>query len=143
LLLEVGSGLRLFGGLRPSLSRGSSTVAEFGYTTRTACASTARGAWLLAQARAARHGRRWHLVKEASLAHVLEGLSVALLLVAQAHRDAFSHVGCTTLAELRRLPRSGVVRRFGSGILDLLAQAYGTRADPRESFRARRRFMRN
>jgi protein ImuB len=34
------------------------------------------------------------------------------------------------------LPRSGVVRRFGSGILDLLAQAYGTRPDPRESFRA-------
>lgn len=90
----------------------------------------------MAQARAARHGRRWHVVKETSLAHVLDGLSVALLPVTQAHRDPFSHFGCTTLANLRRLPRSGVVRRFGSRILDLLAQAYGTRADPRESFRA-------
>jgi protein ImuB len=76
------------------------------------------------------------VVKETSLARVLDGLSVSLLPVTQAHRDAFSHVGCTTLADLRQLPRSGVVRRFGSGILDLLAQAYGTRADPRESFRA-------
>jgi len=136
LLLEVGSGLRLFGGLRALLSRVSATVAEFGYAARVACAPTAWGAWLLAQARACRQGRRWHVVKPASLARVLDRLPVSLLPVAQAHRDAFSHVGCATLADLRGLPRSGVVRRFGSGILDLLAQAYGTRADPRESFRA-------
>ncbi|MFM0648947.1 DNA polymerase Y family protein [Paraburkholderia bryophila] len=136
LLLEVGSGLRLFGGLRMLLSRVSATVAEFGYTARIACAPTAWGAWLLAQAKASRQGRRWHVIKETSLARVLDGLSVSLLPVTQAHRDAFAHVGCSTLADLRQLPRSGVVRRFGSGILDLLAQAYGTRADPRESFRA-------
>ncbi|WP_144142541.1 Y-family DNA polymerase [Paraburkholderia sp. BCC1884] len=136
LLLEVGSGLRLFGGLRTLLSRVSATVAEFGYTARIACAPTAWGAWLLAQARAARQGRRWHVVKDTSLVRVLDRLPVALLPVAQTHREAFAHVGCNTLAELRQLPRSGVVRRFGSGILDLLAQAYGTRADPRESFRA-------
>ncbi|WP_406868186.1 Y-family DNA polymerase [Paraburkholderia fungorum] len=137
LLLEVGSGLRLFGGLRTLLSRVSATVAEFGYTARIACAPTAWGAWLLAQARASREGhRRWHVVKEASLARVLDRLSVLLLPVSQANRDAFTHVGCTTLADLRQLPRHGVVRRFGSGILDLLAQAYGTRPDPRESFRA-------
>ncbi|MFM0061298.1 DNA polymerase Y family protein [Paraburkholderia phytofirmans] len=136
LLLEVGSGLRLFGGLRALLSRVSATVAEFGYTARIACAPTAWGAWLLAQARAVRQKNRWHVVKETSLARVLDGLSVSLLPVTQAHRDALAHVGCTTLADLRQLPRSGVVRRFGSGILDLLAQAYGTRPDPRESFRA-------
>lgn len=136
LLLEVGSGLRLFGGLRALLSRVSATVAEFGYTARIACAPTAWGAWLLAQARCAQQGRRWHVVKETSLVRVLDGLSVSLLPVTQAHRDAFSHVGCTTLADLGQLPRSGIVRRFGSEILDLLAQAYGTRPDPRESFRA-------
>lgn len=136
LLLEVGSGLRLFGGLRALLSRVSATVAEFGYTARIACAPTAWGAWLLAQARCAQQGRGWHVVKETSLVRVLDGLSVSLLPVTQAHRDAFSHVGCTTLADLGQLPRSGIVRRFGSEILDLLAQAYGTRPDPRESFRA-------
>ncbi|CAE6849394.1 hypothetical protein R75483_07525 [Paraburkholderia domus] len=136
LLLEVGSGLRLFGGLRALLSRVSATVAEFGYTARIACAPTAWGAWLLAQAHADRQGHRWHVIKETSLARVLDRVSVSLLPVAQAHRDALTHVGCMTLADLRQLPRSGVVRRFGSGILDLLAQAYGTRPDPRESFRA-------
>ncbi|MFL9994406.1 DNA polymerase Y family protein [Paraburkholderia sediminicola] len=136
LLLEVGSGLRLFGGLRALLSRVSATVAEFGYTARIACGPTAWGAWLLAQAHADRQGHRWHVIKETSLARVLDRVSVSLLPVAQAHRDAFAHVGCATLADLRQLPRSGVVRRFGSGILDLLAQAYGTRPDPRESFRA-------
>ncbi|WMY07071.1 Y-family DNA polymerase [Paraburkholderia phenoliruptrix] len=136
LLLEVGSGLRLFGGLRTLLARVSATVAEFGYTARVACAPTAWGAWLLAQARANRQGRRWHVVKEDSLARVLDRLPVSLLPVAPTYRDAFAHLGCATLAELRRLPRAGVVRRFGSGILDLLAQAYGTRPDPRESFRA-------
>ncbi|MFM0319713.1 DNA polymerase Y family protein [Paraburkholderia nemoris] len=136
LLLEVGSGLRLFGGLRALLSRVSATVAEFGYTARIACAPTAWGAWLLAQAHADRQGHRWHVIKETSLARVLDRLSVSLLPVLQADRDAFTHVGCATLADLRQLPRSGVVRRFGSGILDLLAQAYGARPDPRESFRA-------
>lgn len=136
LLLEVGSGLRLFGGLRALLSRVSATVAEFGYTARIACAPTAWGAWLLAQARCVQQGHRWHVVKETSLERVLDGLSVSLLPVTQAHRDALSHIGCATLADLRQLPRSGVVRRFGNGILDLLAQMYGTRPDPRESFRA-------
>lgn len=136
LLLEVGSGLRLFGGLRALLSQVSTTVAEFGYTARIACAPTAWGAWLLAQAHADRQGHRWHVIKETSLARVLDRLSVLLLPVSQADRDAFTHVGCATLADLRQLPRSGVVRRFGSGILDLLAQAYGARPDPRESFRA-------
>jgi protein ImuB len=134
LLLEVGSGLRLFGGLRALLSKVCATAAEFGYTTRIACAPTAWGVWLLAQAHAARQGRRWHVIKAASLARVLDHVSVSLLPVAQAHRDALAHVGCTTLADLRRLPRSGVVRRFGSDILDLLAKAYGTRPDPREWF---------
>ncbi|CAE6820625.1 hypothetical protein R69888_06089 [Paraburkholderia haematera] len=136
LLLEVGAGLRLFGGLRALLSQVSATVAEFDYTARIACAPTAWGAWLLAQAHAVRQGHRWHVIKETSLARVLDRISVSLLPVAQAHRDALTHVGCTTLADLRQLPRSGVVRRFGSGMLDLLAQAYGTRPDPRESFRA-------
>lgn len=136
LLLEVGSGLRLFGGLRALLSRVSRTVAEFGYTARIACAPTPWGAWLLAQAHADRQGHRWHVVKETSLARVLDRLSVLLLPVSQAHRDALTHVGCATLADLRQFPRSGVVRRFGSDILDLLAQAYGARPDPRESFRA-------
>ncbi len=136
LLLGVGSGLRLFGGLRGLLSRITATVDAFCYTARIACAPTAWGAWLLAQARTNQQGRRWHLVKETSLARILDALPVSLLPVASAHSDAFAQIGCATLADLRRLPRAGVVRRFGDGILTLLAQARGEQPDPRESFRA-------
>jgi protein ImuB len=136
LLLEVGSGLRLFGGLRALLAKVASTVRDFGYTAHMTCAPTAWGAWLLAHARARREGRRWHVVKDASLPRVLDMLPVSLLPVVAAYGDAFEQIGCATLADLRRLPRAGIVRRFGSDVLDLLAQAYGEKPDPRESFRA-------
>ncbi|TKC77278.1 DNA polymerase Y family protein [Trinickia terrae] len=135
-LLEVASGLRLFGGLRALLAKVASTVRDFGYTAHMACAPTAWGAWLLAQARACRDGRRWHSVKDASLPPVLDALPVSLLPAVAACGDAFEQIGCETLADLRRLPRAGVARRFGSGVLDLLAQAYGEKPDPRESFQA-------
>ncbi|QCP48815.1 DNA polymerase Y family protein [Trinickia violacea] len=136
LLLEVGSGLRLFGGLRALLAKVASTVRDFGYTARMACAPTAWGAWLLAHARARREGHRWHVVKEASLPRALDALPVSLLPAVATYGDVFEQIGCATLADLRRLPRAGVVRRFGSDVLDLLAQAYGEKPDPRESFRA-------
>ncbi|PLZ03024.1 UMUC domain-containing protein DNA-repair protein [Burkholderia sp. WAC0059] len=136
LLLEVGSGLRLFGGLRALLARVTETAAGFGYVVRVACAPTAWGAWLLAQARVQRAGRRWHAVRETTLARVLDALPVSLAPFAAEHGLAFEQIGCATLADLRRLPRAGVARRFGDGVLDWLAQAYGEAPDPREPFRA-------
>ncbi|MEX3704644.1 DNA polymerase Y family protein, partial [Paraburkholderia sp. BR14317] len=62
LLLEVGSGLRLFGGVRALLARVAATVAGCGHTARMACAPTAWGAWTLAQARVTRASRRWHVL---------------------------------------------------------------------------------
>ncbi len=135
-LLEVGAGLRLFGGLRALLAKIAATVRDFGYTARVACAPTAWGAWLLAHARVHREGSCWHIVKDASLPRVLDALPVSLLPAVTAYGDAFEQIGCTTLADLRRLPRAGVVRRFGSDVLQLLARAYGEMPDPRESFQA-------
>jgi protein ImuB len=135
-LLEVGSGLRLFGGLRTLLGKIAGTVGEFGCTSRIACAPTAWGAWLLAQARVRRAGRRWHVVQAATLARVLDALPVVLVPAAAAHGEAFERIGCETLADLRRLPRAGLARRFGDDVLQWLAQTYGDAPDPRESFRA-------
>lgn len=135
-LLEVGSSLRLFGGLRALLAKVAATVGEFGCTSRIACAPTAWGAWLLAQARVRRAGRRWHVVKAATLARVLDALPVSLMPAAAAHGEAFERIGCATLADLRRLPRAGVARRFGDDVLHWLAQTYGEAPDPREPFRA-------
>jgi protein ImuB len=133
-LLEVSGSMRLFGGLRALLSRVTSTVKGCGFTSRMGCAPTAWGAWLLAHARTRRVARRVRIVKETTLVHVLDALPVSLIPSAHSHGNVFEQIGCATLADLRRLPRKGVARRFGQGVLQWLAQAYGQAPDPREAF---------
>ncbi|WP_250519574.1 DNA polymerase Y family protein [Caballeronia sp. NCTM1] len=133
-LLEVGASMRLFGGLRALLSRVTSTIKGCGFTSRMGCAPTAWGAWLLAHARTRRVARRVRIVKETTLVHVLDELPVSLIPSAHSHGNVFEQIGCATLADLRRLPRKGVARRFGQGVLQWLAQAYGQAPDPREAF---------
>jgi protein ImuB len=134
LLLEVGSGLRLFGGLRALLAKVAATVADCGHVARIACAPTASGAWLLAQSRATRGPRRFHVMQDKTLSRVLDALPVSLAPFAAQHEHALTQIGCATLGDLRRLPRAGVVRRFGDGVLTWLAQAYGEHPDPRDWF---------
>ncbi|MFX1672770.1 DNA polymerase Y family protein [Paraburkholderia sp. A2WS-5] len=139
LLLEVGSGLRLFGGVRALLTKVAATVASCGHAARIACAPTAWGAWVLAQARAsagAHAARRFRVLKEATLVRALDALPVALAPFAAQHEQALTQIGCATLGDLRRLPRDGVVRRFGDGVLAWLAQARGEAPDPRAWFAA-------
>jgi protein ImuB len=135
-LLEVGASVRLFGGLKALISKVMATVKGCGFTSRMGCAPTAWGAWLLAHARTRRVTLRTRIVKETTLLRILDALPVSLLPSAATHGNAFEQIGCTTLADLRRLPRAGVTRRFGNGVLQLLAQAYGEAPDPREAFRA-------
>lgn len=135
-LLEVGSGLRLFGGVRALLAKVAATVADCGHVARIACAPTAWGAWTLAQARATQTSRRWRVLKEATLARTLDALPVGLAPFAAQHDHALTQIGCATLGDLRRLPRDGIVRRFGDGVLAWLAQARGEAPDPRGWFEA-------
>lgn len=139
LLLEVGSGLRLFGGVRALLAKVEATVANCGHAARIACAPTAWGAWTLAQARAcagAHAVRRFRVLKDATLARALDALPVALAPFAAQHEQALTQIGCAKLGDLRRLPRDGIVRRFGDGVLGWLAQARGEAPDPRAWFAA-------
>ncbi|MDR3097877.1 MAG: DNA polymerase Y family protein, partial [Paraburkholderia sp.] len=139
LLLEVGSGLRLFGGARALLSRVEATVAGCGHAARIACAPTAWGAWTLAQARAcagAHSVRRFRVLKDVTLMRALDALPVALAPFAAPHEQALTQIGCATLGDVRRLPRDGIVRRFGDGVLAWLAQARGEAPDPRAWFAA-------
>ena len=148
LLLEVGSGLRLFGGVRALLARVAATVAGCAHVARIACAPTAWGAWALARARMAcaahvagvgsggQAPRRWHVLKETTLSRVLDALPVTLAPFAAQHDHALTQIGCATLGDLRRLPRDGIVRRFGDGVLGWLAQALGEAPDPRVWFAA-------
>jgi protein ImuB len=119
LLLDVGASLRLFGGVRALCRRVRACLAALGFTAWLSCAPTARGAWLLARARAGRP------LRMPSLERRLDGLPVTLAPPARSYAAWFEGLGCHTLGELRRLPRPGLQRRCGRAVLDLLDAAYG------------------
>ncbi len=123
LLLDVGASLRLFGGVRALCRLIAASVRALGFSAVLACAPTARGAWLLARARAGR------ALTMASLERRLEGLPIGLLPPARPYLDWFEGIGCRTLGQVRRLPRPGLQRRCGGALLDMLDDAHGRRAE--------------
>jgi len=127
LLLEVGSCLRLFGGLDKVVSAVSAGVLAQGFTAALAAAPTPLGAQWLAQAGTAALCR-----DHDSLRQHLEGLATDVLperLAAQLLR-----FGATTLAAARRLPSAGLARRLGLDSRQWMARAFGELPDPRADF---------
>jgi protein ImuB len=61
--------------------------------------------------------------------HLPQDLSLELLTAARDHVPTLERTGCRTWGELRALPRGGVSRRFGAGLLDALDAAYGERPE--------------
>ncbi|HTJ91707.1 MAG TPA: DNA polymerase Y family protein, partial [Pararobbsia sp.] len=133
ILLDVTASLRLFGGLRALWRRLVATLEASGHRAVLACAPTPWAAWLFAQAGVLDRRMR-RVVKPVRLARLLDTLPVMLLPAAAEHRDGLLQIGCDSLGAVRRLPRGGVTRRFGRGLLDTLAQTYGEAPDPREYF---------
>lgn len=119
LLLNVSASLRLFGGLDALAEQLRSGVIELGFAPQLASAPTAAAAWLFAQHRDALHG------EGESFVALLEQLPVALLASARPHLDTLQSIGCQTIGQLRRLPRTGITRRFGGEVLAELDRAFG------------------
>jgi protein ImuB len=113
LLLELGASQRLFGGAAALRARLAREAAEQGLQApgwgRSALAALGR----------ARAGR----------ACALDALPLHALSAARPHLDTFEQLGCHSWGELRRLPRDALARRFGPGLLDALAAAYGERVE--------------
>jgi protein ImuB len=137
LIMDVGASLALFGGIHALCARVRENVRALGFTVSLAASPTARGAWLLARAGAGRAIRMESLVRR------LDRLAVLLAPPARAYAAWFEGIGCTTLGELRRLPRPGLQRRCGGALLELLDAAYGLAPElyewiaPPETFHAR------
>ncbi len=136
-LLEVGSCLRLFGGLAALVQRLRETIAAaapLGHRLQLAAAPTPLGAALLARWSPAGRGdllHGAHVAQRPALARLLDRAPLALLAGGCEHREALQGMGLHTLGDLRALPRAGLARRFGEGLLDELDRALGCRADPR------------
>jgi protein ImuB len=129
LLLDAVGSLRLFGGLAPLLERLRRDLEEMGWNVELAGAPTPRGAFWLALA-----GRKQFIGSIAGLESALAALPVAVLRRDGETQDALEAIGVRTLGELLALPREGVARRFGQGLLDDLDRALGRLPDPRNLF---------
>ncbi len=129
-LLDVQASLRYFGGLVALLERLRATLAPLSHRLQIASAPTALGAALLARWRDdLAQGTHSHDLK--ALQTLLDEAPVWMLGPGREHWEALQGMGLRQLSDLRHLPRSGLARRFGEGLLDDLDRARGERADPR------------
>ena len=118
LLMEVEGSLRYFGGRWKFLARLRAGLPHLGFEARVAEASTARAALWLARGGSGR----------------LEALPVAVTGLASESLELLESLGIRTVGGLLRLPREGVARRFGQGLLDEIDRAGGKAPEPRKYF---------
>ena len=120
-LLELSQSLRLFGGedaLRQQVEAGAVALGVV---------SWAWGPTSLAALACARLGIRDGFAQP--LALLLDRLPLSALDAVALHAPTLARLGCRTLGDVRRLPRAGMGRRFGSALLLALDQAYGLRPE--------------
>ena len=142
-VLDVHTSLRLFGGLAALHQQLLAALKPLGHHLNMAAAPTALGAALLAQwAPRHRAGHQVdhqadlvlgaHATQPSALQTLLHQAPVWLLGPGREHWEALQGMGLHTLADLHALPRAGLARRFGQGLLDDLDRALGQQADPRQ-----------
>ncbi len=130
LLMEVTASLRLFNGPQSIASQLLSGLSELGLHARLAGTSTATGAWWRAQC------DELDEIFADDLKRALDPLPLHVLETAQSHLDTLDGIGCQSIGQLRRLPRTGLTRRFGKELLRELDRAYGDEAEAHQWFEA-------
>jgi protein ImuB len=121
LLMDVTASLSAFGGRIQLCHRIRRSVQTLGFSLRLGMAPAAQAAWLFAHQRE----RLRRTIRFETLRRRLDGLPVTLLPAAERHSTWLTGIGCSTLADLRRLPRAGLMRRTDPGLPDQLDRAYG------------------
>jgi len=122
--LDVQTCLRYWGGLPRLLDTLRDALAPLGHQVRIACAPTALGAALLAGWRDGLDEGA-HVQGREALQHLLDRLPLHLLVADAGQLQALAGMGLHRLADVRRLPRDGLARRFGAGLLGRIDQARG------------------
>ena len=119
LLLDVSASLRLWGGRKRLLQR---LLHE--------CEPLAKAQWAQgATSLAALGALRLALRGETAPARLPHDLPLDVLSAAREHAATLERIGCRSWGDLRALPRAGVARRFGAGLLDALDAGFGERPE--------------
>lgn len=126
-ILEVAASLTLFGGVRRLCRQIRRTASSLAPQAVLGMAPSATGAWLLAASPCASHRR---VLRNTTLAHHLDNLSIDSLPETQPHRQWLDNIGCRHLANLRKLPRQGLQQRSSPALLRALDAAYGQANEP-------------
>jgi protein ImuB len=127
LLLEIGSCLRLFGGLETIIAKAKEGIQVQGFTVGVAVAPTPIGALWLSQT-----GTKALCLDRHTMRQHLEALPIAVL----PHKAAVSlhRFGASTLADVRKLPSAALTRRIGVDAIHAITRAFGDMPDPRPDF---------
>ena len=131
ILIEISGCLRLFGGLRPLNGRIRGGLAELGYHAIVAVAPNPTAALLLA-----RDGVDTSVGDRHQLRPALARLRLSLLDQPAQTIALLANMGVHTIKDWLSLPRDGLARRFGQGVLDEVDRALGLLPDPRPPFTA-------
>ena len=134
-LLEVQRSLRYFGGFDALLLRLHEALTGLKHRIHCVSTPTAQGAALLA-----RIHPQLCCPDLPALHAMLDAAPVWLLGPGREHWEALQGMGLRTLADLRRLPRAGIARRFGDTLLGEVDRARGEQPDPREAIVLPQRF---
>lgn len=127
LLLEIGSCLRLFGGLKKLVGMVRDSAQSLDFTVALAAAPTPQAAQWLAQ-----QDVPVFCTDLSRLPRHLERLPVSVLPKRAA--EAVHRFGAATLGDMRRLPTAQLARRIGTESLQQLARAFGEAPDLRADF---------
>ena len=124
LVAEIEGSLRLFSGLGPLKRKVHAGLAALGFEAAMAFAPTARAAY-------------W---RAAGGGEALEALPVSVTGLQADDLEFLAGLGARTLGDVMRLPREGVARRLGPGLIESIDRALGRACEPREFFTPPERF---
>lgn len=125
-LLDVSASLRLFKGPHALCLLVQQSVAALGFSLQLGAAPTAYGAWLLARSyRAKGLTFRRRVLSMDSLQKRLNLLPCGLVPATAPYHAWLNDIGARNIGAVRRLPRTGLLRRTSKELLAALDRAYG------------------
>ncbi|XHS80079.1 DNA polymerase Y family protein [Burkholderiaceae bacterium UC74_6] len=127
IVLEAGASLRLFGGPEGLVEKLQAGAAEVGLA-------------LLLSPWAESSLAALACLRTHALTPDLDALPLTALSAVAAHQPMLERLGCRRLADVRRLPRPALARRFGPQLLRALDQAFGRMPEAHEWLELPERF---